>query len=269
MLYWMKQPTRTGLWAKALFTIGVILGVANVATFATPADASSTPSAKARTTTLPRSASVSGTPLQILSAARRATLAAHSVTLTEHLVSNGVSLSIKLQGRWPNRIRVSEEESSGFATTIILTTSSVYVNSNAATWESEYKLSSTGAAELSDRWFVTDRSDPELGSTSLSTLNPKVAERPIFEDLEKGAPDLKEQLSQFDGRPAIKLWDATAVVYVASTSRPYILRIVSELPTSHGFLDFSAFNSSTKFALPGSAANLDAALAQAQAATTS
>lgn len=259
---------RTGLWAKELFTIGVILGVANVAMLATPADASSTKFANMRTTLLPRSTSVSGIPSQILSEAERATLAAHSVTLTEHLVSNGVSLSTKLQGRWPNRIRVSVK-SGTFATTIILTTSSVYVNSNATTWESEYKLSSTGAAELSDRWFVTDRSDPELGSTSLSMLDPKVAERPLFEDLEKGAPDLKEQPSQFEGRPAIKLWDATGAVYVASTGRPHILRIVSELPTSHGFLDFSSYNSSTKFALPSSASNLDAALVQAQSATTS
>lgn len=178
---------RTGLWAKELFTIGVILGVANVAMLATPADASSTKFANMRTTLLPRSTSVSGIPSQILSEAERATLAAHSVTLTEHLVSNGVSLSTKLQGRWPNRIRVSVK-SGTFATTIILTTSSVYVNSNATTWESEYKLSSTGAAELSDRWFVTDRSDPELGSTSLSMLDPKVAERPLFEDLEKARP---------------------------------------------------------------------------------
>ncbi len=268
MLYRMESRIRTGLWAKGLFTTGAILGLANIAAFATPADASSTSFANARTAPLPHSASVSGTPLQILSEAQRATLAAHSVTLTEHLVENGASLSVKLQGRWPNRIRVSVE-SGGLDETIIITGSSVYAKANTSTWESEYKLSSTAAAELSERWFVTYRSDPELGSASLSTLNPKVDERPLFEDLEKGAADLKVQPSRFDGRLAIKLWDASGAIYISSTGKPYILRVVAELPTNHGFLDFSAYDSSTKFAVPSTASNLDAALAQAQSATTS
>jgi hypothetical protein len=254
ILYRVKQPKGTGLLAGKLLTIGAILGIVSVVALATQADASST--------------TASGTPLQILSEAQRATLAARSVTLTEHLVSNGVSLTTKLQGRWPNRIRVSVK-SDGFDETIILTSSSIYVKENAKAWKSEYKLSASGVAELANRWFVTNRSDPELGSTSLSTLDPKVVERPLFEDLEKGAPDLQEQSADFDGRPAIKLWDATGAVYVASTGRPYILQIVSELPSSHGFLDFSAFNRSTKFSLPHGASNLDAALAQAQSASGS
>ncbi len=206
--------------------------------------------------------------MQILSEAQRATLAARSVTLTEHLVEDGIHISAKLEGRWPNRIRVSAAIGK-LVEIIVVASTSVYVEGNAVAWASEYKLSSTGAAELSERWFVTSSSDPELGATPLSTLNPKGVERPVFDELKSRAGDLKEQLSSFDGRPAVKLWDASGAIYISSTGKPYILRIVTYRPTIHGFLDFTSFNSSTNFAVPSTASNLDAALAQAQSASAS
>lgn len=263
----LRLPSAQSL-AKRSFTIGAIVGVIGLAVFASSADASLTTIGTPSMTASSRATSISGTPLQILSRAEGATLAARSVTLTEHLVANGVPISIKLQGRWPDRVQVSIA-TEAIAEAIIIESSSVYVKANEKAWALDYKLSSTGATEMSDQWFVTSRTDPELGDASLSSLNPKALERPVFKDLKAGASELKEQLSQFDGRPAIKLSDATGAIFVSSTGKPYVLRIISYVPTSHGFLDFSSFNSSTKFVTPpGTASNLDAALAQAESTST-
>lgn len=264
----VKTSFTIRLWAKRLCMIGAILGIVDLATSGTFADASSNALANARATSADRPASTSGTPSQILAEAQRATLAARSVTLTERVVENGIHLSAKLEGRWPNRIRISVA-AGRLVEVIVIASSSVYVDANAVAWASEYKLSSTGAAELSGRWFVTTASDPELGATPLSTFNPKVVERPVFDELKSRAADLKEQLSRFDGHSAVELSDASGAIYISSTGKPYILRIITNRPTIHGFLDFSSFNSSTNFAVPNTASNLDAALAEAQSATTS
>ncbi|HUZ21604.1 MAG TPA: hypothetical protein VMU75_13615 [Acidimicrobiales bacterium] len=215
-----------------------------------------------------RSVTVQQPPARIFAEAEAATLAARSVTLTEHLVLGGKALYIKAKGRWPNRVELSVV-SQGVSEEIVVVASTVYVEANALGWESSYRLPAAAAAELAGRWFTTSLSDPQLGA-SPAGLNPKSLERQVFSLVGRASSKLAVRPGRVAGRRALVLSDAGGAVYVAATGTPYVLRVTSTLPSDRGFLEFSGYGSSTNFAVPVGATSLDAALAQAASpATTS
>ena len=201
--------------------------------------------------------------LQVLEQAESATLAAHSVKLVERFVVGKRPVSARVQGRWPDRVRISVT-TGGIVEQIFIARHLVYVIANAKAWEVAYKLNRAAARQLAGRWFVTVRSDRRLGNVALSTFNPKGLERPLFAELNAAADQLTTHASKESGRAALELSGASVAVFISAIGRPYIRRIMSVLSSNYGYLDLSAFNRATKFSFPKVASNFDAALARAR-----
>jgi len=216
---------------------------------------------------VPGPAARAGAPIaRVVATAEAATLAAKSVTLTERLLVSGSLIELRIEGRYPNRVRI-DFATPGVSMHIVIASSAVYLDLDARAWQSAYHLPSSEAETMAGRWFEAKAGDPALGA-SIAKFNPKSIERALFKEFARAVPRLVAHRAVVGGRRAIALRDAGGALYVASNRSPVILRLTSTLPKVEGYMEFSGYGASTHFALPVGATSLDQALAAGTTPTT-
>jgi hypothetical protein len=212
-----------------------------------------------------RSVTGAETPKQIIAAAKAATLHATNVTINVREESGGEPTAVLITGRYPTYVKVAVS-AAGQSEGLVVHGSISYFEASASVWQSGFKLGAPAAASLAGRWYTTSSSDPLLGS-SVSAVNPKVVERSVFANLALigNARGLTARHVVVGGRPALVIGNKVGAVYVASTGKPFLLRITFDTSVAKGFEEFNDYDAPLPTVMPASAGELDTVFANAQA----
>jgi hypothetical protein len=149
----------------------------------------------------------------------------------------------------------------GQTVNIASTGSTAYMKASAAFWRKS-GVPAAAATRLSGQWISLSSDQP--GASSLtSALNSKQFLGQLPKNTDKGTTFQKVGTGTLNGQPAIKLRATNpkksqdnAVIYVATTGMPYVLRVTGSDRSSFGTVSFSHYNQAINVQPPAGAISL-------------
>jgi hypothetical protein len=182
----------------------------------------------------------------ILADARAATAASTSLHIQGTIIKKAQRMSLNISSGNGSGGGII---STGPATiNVIVVAPDVYLNADAASWNTLAKSTSAGQL-LAGKWIQTTTTDENFGSFS-KLLDPET----LVQQITSTGKITKGPVTTFRGQPAIPLRDGAhnGTLYVAATGQPYILGLVGSGSSKGSTVIFSQYGTAS---IPSAPAN--------------